>query len=94
MNWLRLTLSRSAIRASSACSVCGIRSSSRPLWDWAVFGSGTFLPSRLAEASQAVIASPARSTASSGLAPRAVQPGSASIVATHSSSSSCTRVTG
>ena len=31
MNWFRLTSSRSAARASSACSECGIRSISRPL---------------------------------------------------------------
>jgi hypothetical protein len=93
MNWFRLTFSRSAVRASSAWSVCGIRSSRRPLWDPAVFGSGTSLPSRLAAKSHAAIASEARSIASSGVAPRAVQPGSASIVASHSPCS-CTRVTG
>ena len=96
MNWFRLTFSRSAARASSAWSVCGIRRSSRPLCDCTDFGSGTSLPSRSAVSTHAATAPATRSSASSGLDPRALQPGSASIVATHPSASvsSRTRVTG
>jgi hypothetical protein len=81
MNWLRLTSSRSAARASSAWSDCGIRTSRRPLCDAAERGFGMSRPCATASSIHARIASWTRAAASSGVAPSAVQPGSSSTFA-------------